>query len=148
MAQLKCHSLDPSLIFSPPIAEKKTIPLPVSLTFRTDLSSLMAGMYFILLCILSAQLRELSMGFCKTSLSTGTFTYVISFDLQMTNKEKKTVIIFMRRNQGSKSLINLVQSHIVITGASLKGTLNLSNFVLFIHSFIHSVSACWNFKGR
>lgn len=103
--------------FLPTHSRKKTIPLPVSLTFRTDLSSLMAGMYFILLCILSAQLRVLSMGFCKTSLSTGTFAYVISFDLQMTNKEKRTVIILMRRNQGSKSLINVVQSHIVITGA-------------------------------
>ena len=52
---------------------KETIPSPVSLTFMTDLSSSMAGIYFVLLCILYAQLSELPIGFCKTSLMIWTF---------------------------------------------------------------------------
>lgn len=72
-----------SLWLSPCSQQKETIPSPVSLTFMTDLSTSMARIYFVLLCILFyAQLSALSIGLCKTSLMTWTSTYIISFDPQ------------------------------------------------------------------
>ena len=46
----------------------------------TDLSFLMARIYYVILCILYTQLSKLSVSFCKTLLMTWSFNYGISFD--------------------------------------------------------------------
>lgn len=69
-----------SLWLSPYSHKKETIPSPVSLTFMTDLSFLMARIYYVILCILYTQLSKLSVSFCKTLLMTWSFNYGISFD--------------------------------------------------------------------
>ena len=69
-----------SLWLSPYSHQKETIPFPVSLTFMTDLSFLMARIYYVILCIIYTQLSKLSVNFCKTLLMTWSFNYGISFD--------------------------------------------------------------------